>query len=55
MSFDPSPKVQALQQRLMAFMEEHIYPDEKRHSEEVESLGPWTCHPDQRFVSIGTA
>ena len=45
MSYDPSPKVQALQQRLMAFMEEHIYPNEQRHAEEAESLGPWKVHP----------
>jgi acyl-CoA dehydrogenase len=45
MSFDPSPKVQALQQRLAAFMDEHIYPNEQRHVEEAESLGPWKVHP----------
>ncbi|MEI6399613.1 MAG: acyl-CoA dehydrogenase, partial [Pseudomonadota bacterium] len=45
MSFEPSKKVQGLQQRLNAFMEEHIYPNEKRHIEEAESLGPWKVHP----------
>lgn len=45
MSFEPSKKVQDLQQRLNAFMEEHIYPNEKRHIEEAESLGPWKVHP----------
>ena len=45
MSYDPSPKVQALQQRVLAFMEEHIYPNEQRHAEEAESLGPWKVHP----------
>ena len=45
MSYDPSPKVQALQQRLMAFMDEHIYPNEQRHAEEAENLGPWKVHP----------
>ena len=45
MSYDPSPKVQALQQRLMVFMEEHIYPNEQRHAEEAENLGPWKVHP----------
>lgn len=45
MSYDSSPKVQALQQRLMAFMEEHIYPNEQRHAEEAENLGPWKVHP----------
>ena len=45
MSYDPSPKVQALQQRVLAFMDEHIYPNEQRHAEEAESLGPWKVHP----------
>lgn len=45
MSFEPSQKVQDLQQRLNAFMDEHIYPNEKRHVEEAESLGPWKVHP----------
>ena len=45
MSYDPSPKVQALQQRLMAFMDEHIYPNEQRHAEEAENLGAWKVHP----------
>jgi acyl-CoA dehydrogenase len=45
MAFDPSPKVQDLQRRLTAFMEEHIYPNEKRHIEEAETLGPWKVLP----------
>ena len=45
MSFEPSPKVQALQQRLSAFMDEHIYSNEQRHVEEAEALGPWKVHP----------
>ncbi len=45
MSFDPSAKVQALQQRLSAFMDEHIYPNERRHAEEAERLGPWQVYP----------
>ena len=45
MPFDPSPKVQQLQQRLQAFTDEHIYPNEKRHAEEAEALGPWKVHP----------
>ena len=36
MSFDSSPKVQELQKRLSAFMDEHIYSNEKRHAEEAE-------------------
>jgi acyl-CoA dehydrogenase len=45
MSFDPSPKVQALQQQLTAFMDEHIYPAEKRFVQEAEELGPWAAYP----------
>ena len=45
MSFEPSKKIQELQQRLNAFMEAHIYPNEQRHVEEAESLGPWKVLP----------
>ncbi len=45
MAFDPSPKVMDLQKRLHAFMDEHIYPNEKRHVEQAEALGPWKVHP----------
>jgi acyl-CoA dehydrogenase len=45
MSYDPSPKVQALQARLRDFMDAHIYPNEARHAEEAERLGPWAVHP----------
>jgi acyl-CoA dehydrogenase len=45
MSFEPTAKVQDLQKRLSAFMDEHIYPNEKRHAEQAESLGPWKVHP----------
>lgn len=36
MNFDYSEKVKGLMQRLMAFMDEHIYPNEKRFYDEVE-------------------
>ena len=45
MSFDPSPQVQTLQTRLRDFMDAHIYPNEARHAEEAETLGPWKVHP----------
>jgi acyl-CoA dehydrogenase len=45
MAFDPSPKVQDLQRRLTAFMERHVYPNEARHVEEAERLGPWAVLP----------
>ncbi|MEB0112819.1 acyl-CoA dehydrogenase family protein [Variovorax sp. RTB1] len=43
--FEFSPKVQDLQKRLSAFMEEHIYPNEKRYYKEAEQLGPWKVAP----------
>jgi len=39
--FDHSPKVQALQKKLNAFMEEHIYPNEHRYRVEVNSGNRW--------------
>ncbi len=35
MHFDYSPKVQQMQQRLLAFFDEHIYPNERRYLDEV--------------------
>ena len=37
MNFDYSPKVSQAQQRLLAFFDEHIYPNERRYLEEVEA------------------
>ncbi|MBX7229870.1 MAG: acyl-CoA dehydrogenase family protein [Burkholderiaceae bacterium] len=37
MNFDYSPKVKALQSRLLAFMQEHIYPNELAFYKEVET------------------
>ncbi|HET7773143.1 MAG TPA: acyl-CoA dehydrogenase family protein [Burkholderiaceae bacterium] len=37
MQFDYSPRCQALREKLLAFMDEHIYPNEKRFHEEVEA------------------
>src|SRR5690606_18515459 len=36
MEFDYSPKVQALRERLLSFMDEHIYPNEARHDAEID-------------------
>jgi acyl-CoA dehydrogenase len=36
MKFEFSDKVKDLQRRLQAFMDEHIYPNERRHHEEIE-------------------
>jgi acyl-CoA dehydrogenase len=43
--YEFSPQVQDLQKRLSAFMEEHIYPNEKRYYREAEELGPWKVAP----------
>ncbi len=37
MNFDYSPKVQEMRERLLAFFDEHIYPNERRFIEEVEA------------------
>jgi acyl-CoA dehydrogenase len=37
MNFDYSDKVKSLEQRLRAFMDEHIYPNEKRYNQEIEN------------------
>lgn len=45
MAFEYSPKVQDLQARVSAFMDEHIYPNEQRFFQEVEEVGPWKVPP----------
>lgn len=42
---DKSPKTRALEDRLIAFMDEHIYPNEARFYREAEDLGPWKIYP----------
>ena len=37
MNFDYSPKVEQLRERLLAFFDAHIYPNEKRYHEEIEA------------------
>src|SRR5690606_29063403 len=37
MDFEYSPRVKQLREKLMAFMDEHIYPNERRYYEEVEA------------------
>src|SRR5438067_7963602 len=39
MDFEYSDRCKELQQRLLAFMDEHIYPNEKAFKEEVEANG----------------
>jgi acyl-CoA dehydrogenase len=45
MDFEYSPKVQALRKRLMAFMDEHIYPNEKNYYEHCHGPKRWTPVP----------
>ena len=45
MNFDYTPKVAQMRERLLAFFDEHIYPNERRYLEEVEANrragNPW--------------
>ncbi len=34
-----------LRERLLAFMQQHIYPNERRYYREAEELGPWKVYP----------
>ncbi len=47
MSFEPSERVQTLAARLTAFMDEHVYPNERRLQAEIEanrdSAQPWAA------------
>ncbi len=45
MNFDYSDRVNELRERLLAFMDQHIYPNEKRYMSESESFGPWKVQP----------
>jgi acyl-CoA dehydrogenase len=42
---DPSPEVAALRRRLAAFMDEHIYPNEKTYHEQIEAGERWRIPP----------
>ncbi|MBI4905367.1 MAG: acyl-CoA dehydrogenase family protein [Acidobacteria bacterium] len=44
MHFDYSPKVQELRRKLLAFLDEYIYPNEQRYLDEVEKVG-WGVVP----------
>ncbi|XVF28283.1 hypothetical protein REPUB_Repub15cG0016500 [Reevesia pubescens] len=45
--FVPTKKVQELRNRLIKFMEDHIYPMEKEFSKLAESDLRWTVHPEE--------
>jgi acyl-CoA dehydrogenase len=42
---EKTARVIDLEERLTAFMEEHIYPNEARYYREAEDLGPWAVYP----------
>jgi acyl-CoA dehydrogenase len=42
MDFEFSPKVESLRQQLLGFMDEHVYPNEKRFEEQVGQGDRWT-------------
>ncbi|WP_323035634.1 acyl-CoA dehydrogenase family protein [Pararhodobacter sp.] len=42
---EKSPKTRALEDRLLGFMADHIYPNEARFYRESEDLGPWKVQP----------
>jgi acyl-CoA dehydrogenase len=42
---EKSERTRALEEKLTAFMEEHIYPNEARYYRESEDLGPWRVQP----------
>ena len=45
MHFEFSPRTQDLQKRLKAFMEEHIYPNERRYHEHCTGPNRWQPVP----------
>jgi len=45
MILEISEKTRELQVRLLAFMDEQIYPNEERFYRESEDLGPWRVQP----------
>lgn len=45
MDFGFSPKVVELQAKLLAFMDEHVYPNEKTYREQVKASGDAHFHP----------
>jgi len=43
--FEFSEKSRDLHRRVSAFMDEHIYPNERRYYDEAEKMGPWKVYP----------
>lgn len=40
-----STRVETLRQHVSGFMEQHVYPNERRFYDEAERLGPWAVYP----------
>jgi acyl-CoA dehydrogenase len=45
MVIEQTPRVQALRQKLLLFMEEHVYPAEKIYADQLDARGRWTVPP----------
>jgi acyl-CoA dehydrogenase len=45
MDFEFSPKVQDIRKRLLAFMDEHVYPNEALYAEQIEAGDRWERPP----------
>ena len=46
MDFNPSPEVAALRERVLDFMDEHVYPQEREIMEAIdEEVGPGVPYP----------
>jgi acyl-CoA dehydrogenase len=45
MNFDESSRVVEIRDRLVAFMDEHIYPNEATYFAQSTTLGPWAVWP----------
>jgi len=43
--FEFPPHVLDLRRRVSDFIEEHVYPNERRYYDEAEKLGPWAVYP----------
>ena len=52
MDFNPSPQVESLRERILAFMDEHVYPNERAVHEGLDAeVGPGVPYP-QVLVEI---
>lgn len=45
--FVPSKRILELRNRLVKFMEDHVYPMEKEFYKLAESTSRWTVHPEE--------